>query len=201
MPDFVLASASPRRVDLLQQVGMRFEQRVADIDESYQSDEPPRDYVFRMARTKARTVWQRLQSESGGRDILAPPVVGADTIVVLANRIITKPQHREDAIDTLLMLSGRCHCVLSAVAVCGSQGEQSLLSETQVTFNHLTAEQCARYWATGEPADKAGAYAIQGRGAVFVKSIQGSYSGVVGLPLAETLELLAKYDISYWQND
>lgn len=198
MTDFILASASPRRVDLLKQIGMRFVQLPAAIDESRYSQEHPQDYVLRMAGDKARHVWNLLQSEACDEEAVLLPVLGADTTVLLSDRIFTKPRDKAEAVDTLLALSGRRHQVLSAVAVCGSEGLQLLLSETWVSFKELSPAQCERYWESGEPHDKAGAYAIQGLGAVFVKSIQGSYSGVVGLPLVETVELLSRYGVTYW---
>jgi nucleoside triphosphate pyrophosphatase len=200
---FILASASPRRVALLEQIGMQFIQRPAAIDESRRPGESAQDYVLRMASTKAETVNDLLHNESIDELSVLPPVLGADTTVVLADRIFGKPEGREEAIATLLALSGQRHQVLSAVAVTGistsgTQGTQVLLSETWVNFRELNRAQCEQYWASGEPRDKAGAYAIQGRGAVFVESIQGSYSGVVGLPLVETVELLENYGVSYW---
>lgn len=196
--DLVLASASPRRADLLRQIGVRFIRRPANIDETPQCGEHAYDYVRRMACTKANVVYELLESLPGETALRALPVLGADTIVVSAGQLYAKPSSREDAIDTLLALSGRCHQVLSAVALRNDAGTESLVSETTVCFNDLGREQCERYWATGEPAGKAGAYAIQGLGAAFVKSIAGSYSGVVGLPLAETVSLLEKYGVAYW---
>ena len=177
---------------------MRFVQLPAAIDESRYSQEHPQDYVLRMAGDKARHVWNLLQSEACDEEAVLLPVLGADTTVLLSDRIFTKPRDKAEAVDTLLALSGRRHQVLSAVAVCGSEGLQLLLSETWVSFKELSPAQCERYWESGEPHDKAGAYAIQGLGAVFVKSIQGSYSGVVGLPLVETVELLSRYGVTYW---
>ena len=197
MADFILASQSPRRVEILEQIGMRFAQRPAAIDESRFRGEPAEDYVLRMAISKARAVWDLLQTGQIP-EFAGLPVLGADTIVVLGDKVFTQPTDQDDAISTLLALSGSCHRVLSAVALCGSKGEQTQLSETQVTFNALSRAQCERYWASGEPCDKAGAYAIQGLGAVFVKSIQGSYSGVVGLPITETVLLLEQYGVSCW---
>lgn len=196
--DLVLASASPRRADLLKQIGVRFIRRPANIDETPRRAELPYDYVKRMACTKADVVYKRLQSSPRETALRTVPVLGADTIVVSAGDLYAKPSGREDAIDTLLALSGCCHQVLSAVALRNDAGTESLVSETTVCFNDLDREQCERYWATGEPVGKAGAYAIQGLGAAFVKSIAGSYSGVVGLPLAETVSLLEKYGVAYW---
>lgn len=202
MTDFILASASPRRVALLEQIGLQFIQRPASIDESRWPGESVQDYVIRMASTKAETVNDLLRIESEKEDILLP-VLAADTTVALAERIFGKPANREEAIATLLALSGRRHQVWSAVAVCGTtvggaKGTQTLISETWVSFRELSRDQCEHYWASGEPWEKAGAYAIQGRGAIFVESIQGSYSGVVGLPLVETVDLLENYGVSCW---
>ena len=203
MTDFILASASPRRVQLLEQVGLRmgqqFTQHPAAIDESRLPDEDPKAYVLRMAQTKAQVVHDFLQGQ-----IKRPlPVLGADTTVVLGERVFTKPADKAEALETLLALSGRRHQVLSAVAICGMIDagvveQRSLLSETWVSFKVLTQAQCESYWATGEPQGKAGGYAIQGRAASFVTKIEGSYSGAVGLPLLETLELLESYSVSCW---
>lgn len=217
MMDFILASASPRRVQLLEQIGFRmgqqFVQHPAAIDESRLPDECPKDYVLRMAQTKAQVVYDFLQAQAMGRDVVSPsvlpaelpPVLGADTTVVLGDRIFAKPAGKAEALETLLALSGRRHQVLSAVAICGITGagvvdQRSLLSETWVSFKVLTQAQCEYYWATGEPQGKAGAYAIQGRAASFVTKIEGSYSGAVGLPLVETVELLGSYGVSCWDS-
>ncbi len=203
---FVLASASPRRIELLQQLGFRlatdFSVQAAGIDESPLPGEAPRDYVRRMAIEKARTVCERLRADAPGRNVILPPVLAADTSVVIDGIIHGKPRDQAQAVAMLHSLSGRSHHVLSAVAVCAPSG-QSLeqdyrLSETRVWFTDLNDNDCQRYWATGEPADKAGAYAIQGRGGAFVRSIEGSYSGAVGLPLVETLELLQKFGVGCW---
>lgn len=223
--DFILASASPRRVQLLEQLGLRpgqqFAQLPAAIDESRLPDECPRDYVLRIAHSKARVVYDLLQAQAqaqaGERDTVSPslltagqsagplPVLGADTIVVLGERIFTKPASEVEALETLSALSGRRHQVLSAVAIrgmtrAGVVAQRSLLSETWVSFKALTPAQCECYWATGEPRGKAGAYAIQGRAASFVTRIEGSYTGVVGLPLMETVELLESYGVSCCSN-
>lgn len=203
---FVLASASPRRIELLQQLGFRlaadFSVQAADIDEAALPGEMPRDYVRRMAILKASTVCERLRADAPSRNVILPPVLAADTTVVVDGIIHGKPRDKAQALAMLRALSGRCHRVLSAVAVCALKGQSQeqdyRVSETRVWFTALSDEDCERYWATGEPVDKAGAYAIQGRGGVFVRSIEGSYSGVVGLPLAETMELLKKFGIGCW---
>ncbi|HEB29063.1 hypothetical protein LCGC14_2332680 [marine sediment metagenome] len=190
-PAFILASASPRRRELLQQIGCHFLVSPAEIDEEVLVGESPEDYVNRMALQKALAGWHANQNKQ-------LPVLGADTTVVLGNDIFGKPSGQEDAISMLSQLSGKTHRVLSSVAMVQGDKQQVVLSETRVTFRLLDSDECHRYWQTGEPSDKAGAYAIQGLGAVFVTAINGSYSGVVGLPLAETCTLLEVFDISWW---
>lgn len=198
-PDFILASASPRRRELLQQIGCQFQISPADIDEAVFAEEAPGDYVERMALQKAKAGWKANENL---------PVLGADTAVVLSERkgeregsaaqIFGKPEDESDAISMLMQLSGTTHRVLSAVAMVQGDNQHVLLSETLVTFRPLDKSECHRYWLTGEPCDKAGAYAIQGLGGIFVENLRGSYSGVVGLPLAETCELLETFDIPWW---
>ncbi len=180
-----LASASPRRAELLQQIGVQFVQLPVDIDETPLPAEAAIDYVQRLALAKARAGWQ--QSQASGCE---QAVLGADTTVVLDNRIMGKPADCEQALEMLTALSGKTHRVLSAVSLVQSQRQLSALSITEVTFRELQREEILAYWRTGEPADKAGSYAIQGLAAMFVTAINGSYSGVVGLPLAETSQLL-----------
>lgn len=184
---FHLASASPRRQELLQQLGLRFDVRPADIIEQPQPNETAADYARRMALEKALAAQIKIGSSL--------PVLGADTDVVLDGRILGKPRDREDGLAMLAALSNREHEVYSAIAMVQGTRSEVLLSVTQVRFGLITAEAAAQYWATGEPADKAGAYGIQGLGAQFVKGINGSYSGVVGLPLFETTELLLRFGI------
>lgn len=184
---FHLASASPRRQELLRQLGLRFDVRPADILEQPLAAETPADYARRMALEKARAAQARLND--------GLPVMGADTDVVLDGRILGKPRDRADALAILASLSDREHEVYSAVAMVQGKRAEVLLSVTRVKFGPITPDAAARYWATGEPADKAGAYGIQGLGAQFVKDINGSYSGVVGLPLYETTELLLRFGI------
>ncbi len=183
-PQFILASQSPRRADLLARYGLRFTVRPADIDETRQPDEAPDDFVLRLAVEKAAAV-------DGG----ALPVLGADTVVVLGRKVLGKPQDRADALDMLAQLSGRSHEVLTAVCVRDQQRSETLLSRTEVTFAALTAQQIEAYWASGESAGKAGAYAIQGLAEAFVTQIRGNYSGVVGLPLQPCLGLLKLFAI------
>lgn len=179
----VLASASPRRAELLRQIDIAFEARAADIDETPAADERPADYVCRMALEKARVIHARMPGRV---------VIGADTSVVLANEILGKPVNRQHALAILARLSGRTHRVLSAVARVDGAGERVLLSTSRVRFRRITPREREAYWDSGEPRDKAGGYAIQGFGAVFVARLCGSYSGVMGLPLFETVRLLGE---------
>lgn len=187
--DFVLASASPRRRQLLEQIGARFRVHPADVDERRLPGESPREYVLRLARAKARSV---------AAEAAPLPVLGSDTTVVADGRVMGKPADENDAVTMLMALSGRSHQVLTAVAMVDEEHCEWRLSETDVTFCRLDEALCRRYWRTGEPWDKAGGYAIQGLGAVLVEQIRGSYSGVVGLPLAPTRELLQLFSIPYW---
>lgn len=179
----VLASVSPRRHLLLEQLGVAFETLDAEVDEQRLPGESPEDYVERLARAKALAGWRL-----GGAD---RPALGADTIVVLAGEILLKPVDRADAARMLRALSGRRHEVLSAVAVAlGPDHVSSLVNRTGVTFGELPEQWIADYCAGGEPMDKAGAYAVQGHAARYVRRIEGSFSGVMGLPLYETAQLL-----------
>lgn len=189
---FYLASKSPRRGELLQQLGLRFEILTADIAETPAAGEIAADYALRIAVEKARAVLPLVQR--------GLPVLGADTDVVLDGKIIGKPRGREDAISMLLALSAREHVVYSAVALMHGARIETALSVTHVSFGEITPAMANAYWDTGEPEGKAGAYAIQGQGARFVKEIRGSYSGVVGLPLYETCELLKKFGIVLFAN-
>jgi septum formation protein len=179
-----LASRSPRRLELLGQLGLRPALVAADVDETPAPGERPKDYVQRIALAKARAGVAALAKAP------ARPVLAADTAVVVDERILGKPAGADDALAMLGLLSGRGHEVLTAVAVIGRR-EQVRLSLSRVRFRDISPAEAAAYWASGEPGDKAGAYAIQGRGALFVAELRGSYSGVVGLPLFETAELLA----------
>lgn len=194
-----LASRSPRRRELLKQIGVGFEllllredpRRGADVDETSRDGEQPLAYVERMACDKARTGAQRVAQ----RGLLARPVLAADTTVVLDGSIIGKPRDAEEAARILAALQGRTHKVITAVAVALRDRLESGVSVSSVEFAPLSRDEIARYLATGEPFDKAGAYAIQGRAAAFVRRIEGSYSGIMGLPLAETAELLKRFGI------
>jgi nucleoside triphosphate pyrophosphatase len=190
MPFVYLASASPRRRELLAQIGVRFETIDTRVDESPRPDESPGDYVLRLARAK---------SESGWASTGDAPVLGADTTVELDGRILGKPADAADGVAMLANLSGRTHRVFTAVAIRSSTGLRSRLSSSEVEFRAIAEEERRAYWETGEPHGKAGGYAIQGYAAVFVRALHGSYSGVVGLPLFETAELLAAAGVPRWR--
>ncbi|MGB1244479.1 MAG: Maf family protein [Porticoccaceae bacterium] len=190
-PHILLASASPRRAELLTQIGVHFAQMAVDIDESHNPGESPTDYVSRMAVEKAQRGWAR---QTGSL-----PALGADTSVVCGEQIFGKPADKQDALNMLAQLSGATHQVLSAVAICKGDELAFRLSKTSVRFRSISTRECHSYWQTGEPRDKAGAYGIQGLGAVFVAGLEGSYSGVVGLPLEQTAELLGLFNIPVWQ--
>jgi len=185
-----LASASPRRRELLLQLGVPHSVRGAHIDETPQRAEAPRDYVVRIASAKAAAV---RALEHG------LPVLGADTIVVVDGAMFGKPAGRTEGLAMLAALSGRVHEVLSAVALADARGIEIALSVSTVAFRDLSAEECRDYWASGEPHDKAGGYAIQGLAAAFIESLSGSYSGVMGLPLFETARLLRAAGVAYGQ--
>ena len=185
-PSIYLASSSPRRQELLRQLGIAFEVVVPQISEQPRTDELATDYVLRLAAEKARCVVRRVDSRPGG----PLPVLGADTEVVVDREILGKPRNRDHACQMLRRLSGRTHRVLTALCIVNQGVERSAISESRVTFGALSEEEIARYWESGEPADKAGAYAIQGRAAAFIARLEGSYSGVMGLPLYELAMLL-----------
>lgn len=179
-----LASASPRRSELLRQIGIAHEVRPVDVDESARAGEAPAQYVLRLAEEKAQALWSRLP-EAARR-----PVLAADTTVALEGQILGKPVDAADARAILRRLAGQTHEVHTAVAVLHEGGAAARLSTSTVSFRDLSDAEIDWYWRTGEPADKAGAYAVQGKAAVFIRHIAGSYSGVMGLPLYETWELL-----------
>lgn len=182
-----LASRSPRRQELLRQVNLPFEVLPVDVPEQHLPGQPPAEYARSVALSKAQAA-MRLAA--------APlPVLGADTDVVLDGEILGKPANRAAALAMLAKLSDRSHEVFSAVAVVSGARAETILSVSRVTFGKITAAMAAAYWESGEPADKAGAYAIQGLGARFVRHIEGSYSGVMGLPLYETCELLNRFGV------
>jgi nucleoside triphosphate pyrophosphatase len=184
-----LASVSPRRRELLEQIGVPHVVTGAHIDESAHAGEKPHDYVQRVARSKAQAVWEQ------HRDL---PVLSADTTVVLDGIIFGKPKDRADGARMLGLLSGRTHEVLTAVALATASGVAMRMSMSAVRFRPLTETEVAAYWDTGEPHDKAGAYAVQGFAAIFIESLTGSYSGVMGLPLFETAEILRAASVPVW---
>lgn len=183
-PLIYLASASPRRSALLEQIGVAHRVQAVDVDETELHGEPPEQYVRRLAVLKAETLWEKLAAPQ------RQPVLGADTAVVLDGQILGKPRDEQDCLRILRLLSGRTHQVFTAVALRASSC-QSRVNVSDVTFRKLGDDEIQRYWRSGEPADKAGAYAVQGRAALFIERIAGSYSGIMGLPLFETGELLA----------
>lgn len=195
-----LASRSPRRRELLKQIGIAFEllllredlRRGADVDEAPAPGESPAAYVSRVARAKAEAGWIRIAS----RRLQPHPVLAADTTVVLDGEIIGKPADARDAQQLLQRLSGKTHYVLTAIAVARRERIDTALSTSAVDFREIGADEIQRYVASGEALDKAGAYAIQGRAAVFVRAIRGSYSGIMGLPVFETAELLGRFDVA-----
>ncbi len=190
MPVLCLASASPRRRDLLWQIGVPHTVQATRVAENVRPGESAQDYVQRLALEKAMTV------RNAGEPL---PVLGADTAVVLDDTVFGKPADRADALAMLAKLSGRTHQVLTAVALAAGRSVELSISASTVRFRDLTLAEREAYWQTGEPRDKAGAYAIQGYGAVFIESLTGSYSGVMGLPLAETARLLRAAGIGCWQ--
>lgn len=178
----ILASQSPRRAELLTQLGVKFNQCSVDIDETPITNEDPKTYVLRMAKEKSELGWLRSTTNN--------LVLGADTVVLVNGEILGKPVNQNDSQRMLTMLSDSTHQVLTAVALTNAIQQKTVLVETFVTFGGLTPEIIDWYWHTGEPQDKAGSYGIQGLGGQFVKQIKGSYSAVVGLPLYETKLLL-----------
>lgn len=192
MTPLYLASGSPRRRELLTQIGVPFIVINAPVDESPLPSESAPAYVERLARAKAAAGLARVDGPA--------VVLGADTAVVLDGRILGKPEKREDALAMLADLSGREHQVLTAVALDDGQRVHSFCVTSKVRFRAISTDEAQRYWASGEPVDKAGGYAVQGLGAVFVTGLSGSYSAVVGLPLCETADLLGQFGIACWQS-
>jgi septum formation protein len=196
-----LASRSPRRRELLTQLGVRFEPLLfregarsdQDTDEAVRPGEQPDDYVRRVTRLKADAAWQRVVMRRG---LQRKPVLSADTTVALAGEILGKPADREDAERMLRMLSGTQHRVLTAVAIQFEGRVEMAVSESLVTFTSLDDARIAAYVQTGEPYDKAGGYGIQGRAGAFVQRLEGSYTGVMGLPLYETGNLLRLFGVT-----
>jgi septum formation protein len=189
-PVLCLASLSPRRHELLAQIGVPHLVAASEVDEAVLPGEAAADYVVRIARAKADSIAARATGL---------PVLAADTIVVLDGMIRGKPRNAEQSVAMLLELSGRTHEVLTAVAFAAGGSLHHRVSASQVRFRPLSRAECIAYWESGEPRDKAGGYAVQGRGAVFVEHLSGSYSGVMGLPLFETAQLLEAAGLRCWQ--
>lgn len=188
-PYIYLASRSPRRRELLAQIGVEHRVIEADVDETPRAGEAPRDYVVRLARDKAEAGWRAVVAQG-----LSPaPVLAADTTVALGNDILAKPADRADAAAMLARLSGRRHEVFTGIAMRLAGREESALSASEVAFAELDANEIRAYVDSGEADDKAGAYGIQGRAGAFVAELRGSYSGVMGLPLHETARLLKAF--------
>lgn len=193
MATLYLASGSPRRRELLRQIGVPFRPLDCAIDETQHPGESAADYVQRLALAKAEAGLRLLDG------LKSACVLGADTSVVLDGRVLGKPQDAADGLAMLQALSGREHQVLTALALVGEERAEVRLVSSRVRFRPLRAGEAEAYWASGEPRDKAGGYAIQGLAAVFVSQLHGSYSAVVGLPLCETADLLAEFGIPCWQ--
>jgi septum formation protein len=187
-----LASASPRRSELLRQIGVPFRVLVPSVSEARIGDESPATYVDRVAADKAEQIWQRVKTAEPA------PVLAADTTVVVDGEMLGKPADEADALAMLRRLSGRSHEVLTAIALRWRELKEALVTVSEVRFRATTEAERVAYCRTGEPYDKAGAYAIQGRGAVFVEHLNGSYSAVMGLPLCATASLLGRFGVPPW---
>ncbi len=187
-PKIYLASASPRRQELLRQLAVEFEVRPSNIVEQVCAGETAADYVLRVATDKAQSVLRHMGSDS----LHQIPVLGADTEVLTDQIILGKPRDREHACEMLRCLAGRTHTVLTGICVIHQGVKHHALSESRVTFGPVSEDDIAHYWESGEPVDKAGAYAIQGRAAGFISRLEGSYSGVMGLPLFELALILRR---------
>lgn len=192
----ILASTSPRRKELLQQIGIEFSQLSIDIDEQFKESEDATDYVLRLAKEKSEAGFNALTTQQQMNSL----VLAADTTVVCDGVILAKPESLADSQRILGQLSGREHQVHTAIGLFGHDICIQKVVTTQVKFRELTETEVEQYWHTGEPQDKAGSYGIQGFAAIFVESITGSYSNVVGLPLCETAALLNQFNIPLWQN-
>lgn len=186
MQAIYLASASPRRSALLRQIFVPHQILIPNVDESRLEGESPADYVVRLARAKAQRIWERLKPDE------RRPVLAADTTVALGDEIFGKPGDRAEGTAMLQRLADGTHQVYTAIALAHAEGMEHALSVSEVSFRKLSAAECQAYWNSGEPQDKAGGYAVQGLAASFITRIAGSYSGVMGLPLAETAQLLSR---------
>ncbi len=187
MTHIILASNSPRRKELLDQIGVQYQVYPVDLDERPLTGEAPLNYVERIAAEKSALAQSRIQTNV--------PILAADTSVVLEGRIFGKPEYQAEAVEMLQQLSGKTHQVYSALSLRSMDQHWQALSITEVTFRSLSRKEIETYWHTGEPHDKAGGYAIQGLASIFVTAINGSYSGVMGLPLFETAQLLENIGI------
>lgn len=187
-PQITLASKSPRRADLLRQIGISFEIRPSCVGEEQLDDESPEAYVRRLAQAKASAVQHD-----------ALPALGADTVVVHDGRVLEKPRDNQEAIWMLEKLQNDRHTVLTGVSMCNAEHSKTILASALVTFRSIETEELQRYWQTREPVDKAGAYGIQGVGAIFIAGICGQPSTVAGLPLVETNQLLTEFGVDVWQ--
>lgn len=185
----ILASGSPRRKELLSQLGYDFTILISDIEEQIQQGEVADAYVQRLASDKAEAVYQSLSD----KEKLETVVLGADTVVTIGNRVLEKPKNLHHSAEMLSELSGQKHQVMTAVCVRGHQGAQTIICITDVWFKTISQQEIEEYWLTGEPCDKAGSYGIQGIGGKFVTRIEGSYHSVVGLPMYETEQLLRQF--------
>lgn len=194
-PCLYLASQSPRRRELLQQIGVPHQVVIANVEEIPLDHETAAEYVLRLARTKALVGLANVQASG----LTIVPVLGADTVVVCDDDIMEKPRDQAHAAAMLQRLSGRTHQVMTAVALATEAQVAVELSVTDVVFRELDDAEISAYWHTGEPQDKAGGYGIQGLGAVFVQQIRGSYTGVVGLPIEQTIILLKEFALPWWQ--
>ncbi|AQS59964.1 Maf family protein [Desulforamulus ferrireducens] len=188
MKPIILASASPRRQELLANLGLNFEIKISDVDESLDEQTPPAQQVEQLAERKARAVAAQLTQGL---------VIGADTLVTLNNQVLGKPKDRREAIEMIKQLQGRSHEVYTGLAVIDAATDKAVITHqaTAVRFKSLTMEQIERYVDTGEPYDKAGAYAVQGKASVFIDSIRGCYFNVVGLPVAKLADVLKVFGV------
>jgi len=195
MTDLYLASKSPRRRELLAQIGVQYQTLDVQVVEARGEQETPTGYVSRLARAKSQAGYDALLA----RGLARKPVLGADTVVVLGSEVLEKPRGKAEGVAMLRALSGLTHEVVTALAVTFDGRQVLRVSVSEVRFRALSEDEIEGYWKTGEPQDKAGGYGIQGLAAVFVEHISGSYSGVVGLPLAEAQGLLSEFDVPCWQ--
>ena len=187
-PQIYLASSSPRRVELLEQMGVTFSLLKISVPENPSDYESCDEYIYRLSQEKAGAGVLALNEDN----II---VVAADTVILFGDRILEKPKNEEDAFRMLTSLSNKRHLVKTAVSVCNRFKCETIIQTSQVTFCELSAVEISAYWKSGEPCDKAGGYAVQGRGAIFIKRIEGSYSGIMGLPIYETARLLNNFGI------